>query len=697
MTTNNSATNLERLIELSLAPKEYSGKATNYIPTEVSVSSLEKTFKSHNYSPIHWSGNYRLAKNFIKAVGFCLDIDDGMTIDEALIILKQHNLNFALVTTRSHKSEKHRFRILIPFNQFILSLEHYKRSAQALNELFSAKCDSTVFDGARQLFGSPDDAIYYDNWSGVDFEVTSFISNDNSLDILPHLNIEKGGKEQITDSWDDSTVLKRADGHNLYGNEITEKTRLFCPFHKDETPSAFADYSEKSNNWYIHCKSCGQTFWKTELTNPLEERCAPYWSHTSKIYEMGIIGDAYHFKEIGEKKFQTFVEAKNKQSQSEAYEWLLKHHHISNVQRIDYLGDPLAASHTFEVKKDEGLIEVKYRALPVEIQDNQFIENYLDSVFGQSKDFIKQYMAVYTYTDFKKLPTLILIGVRGVGKNKFAEMLSEIYPQRSQFWTASEESFNPELQKKLLIADETVSGNKKNYQYLKRLSGQSCHVINEKFTPKYQVKNNVNVIILSNNLLPIFVEREELPTDPANNQFFVYEIKPFTGTLDAELDKKLKARLGHYVRTELKSVFDGLDLSKYRYSIPVPITQEERKLFRSSVSLEQMNADKFIEELVNKITETPPWNLTDHVTSGFVPIDTLCKELQITNQDKRAIVHNLRERDYISSDDTQRPMIAGKKPYCYLMTEKLKDKIETDGKIVCFARKAREQQAKKAA
>ena len=205
------------------------------------------------------------------------------------------------------------------------------------------------------------------------------------------------------------------------------------------------------------------------------------------------------------------------------------------------------------------------------------------------------------------------------------------------------------------------------------------------------------MVILSNNLLPIFVEREELPTDPANNQFFVYEIKPFIGPLDAELDKKLKKRLGHYVRTELKSVFNGLDLSKYRYSIPVPITPEERKLFKSSVSIEEMNADKFIEELVNKITATLPWEFNDHILSGFFPIDALCKELQITKPDKRAIVHNLRERDYISSEDTQRPMIAGKKVYCYLMTEKLEDKIETDVGIVCFARKAREQQAIKAA
>jgi hypothetical protein len=674
-------TNQERFVELSLAKKEYSGSATKYVPAPIHVSSLEATFKSNNYSPIVWRDHYRKSDNFSYATGFCLDIDNGMTIDAAEAILKDKNLNYALITTRSHTSSAHRFRILIPFNKKLYTYTRYNVAAVSIDKVFGFVCDKRVFDGGRQLYGSPDDACYSACWTGNDFDVTDFTGIDLSFVSSGH------------GDWDDNLIVTNKDGKKVSVKDIKEKTQIYCPWHDDKHSSAFMQYADQRDNWFIHCSSCDKTFWKTKTPRTMDDRCEHYWSHGSKIYEMGIIGDFYHFKEIGEKKFYTFVDAYEKE-RPVAYQWLLKNHHISNVIRIDYVGDPLAKEHSYKVKQDEGLIEVKYTAIQVGIQDNQFIENYLDSTFGKYKEFIKQYMAVYAYTDFKKLPTLIIVGKRGVGKNKFAEMMAEIYPQRSQFWTAKEESFNTELQKKLLIADETVSDKKENYLYLKRISGQNQLPINEKFTPKYQVKNNVNVIILSNNLLPIFVEREELPSSPANNQFFVYEMKPFEGALDAQLDMKLKARLGHFVRTELKQVFDGLDLSKNRYSIPVPITPDEHKLFKSSVSLEQLIADKFLQDMISIYSLG---RFMELIQAGYLPVDSICDDLKITKMDKRSIVHNLREREYVAADDVVRRMVNGNREYCYLATEKLKTKIAFDNKIACIAQNGEGQQAIKTA
>jgi len=674
MTTNNQ----ERVIKLSLHPIDYSGNATDYRPNDVKISDFENVFTTLNYSPIIWKGPYRKKKNFQYATGFCVDIDEGMTIDEAEKILFKHNFNYALGTTRHCTKTEQRFRIFIPFNKKLYTYEQYLTAANEIDKLFGGKCDPKVFDGGRQLYGSGKMLYFRSCWTGKDYDVTHLIGFDLS-------NVKYGCGD-----WDDNLVVKDKNGKELSVKDIKVKTQIHCPFHDDSNPSAFIDYSKKSDNWYIRCSSteCNKTYWKTKFQKLLEERCEPYWSHMNKIYEMGIIGDTYHFKEIGEKKFYVFTENWTKESKGIAFEWLLKNHHLSNIIRIDYLGDPLAVNHTYAVKKDQGLIEVRYTALPVDVKDNQFIENYLDKMFGQYKEFIKQYMAVYTYTDFRKLPTLILVGERGVGKSIFAEMLAEIYPQRSQVWTVKEENFNPELQKKLLVADETVSSKKENYQNLKTISGRKYHSINEKFTPKYQVLNNVNVVILSNSLLPVYVEREELPTDVANNQFFVYEIKRFSGSIDAELDKKLKARLGYYVRSELKQVFDGLDMSKYRYSLPVPITPEEHKLFKSSISIAQMKADKFIQDLINKVSIG---EFKEFADAGFVPVDAICEQLKISDIDKRSIVHNLRERGYLSVDDVDRICIKSDRQYCYSMTDKLKLKIKID----CIARNLVDQQAEK--
>jgi hypothetical protein len=50
------------------------------------------------------------------------------------------------------------------------------------------------------------------------------------------------------------------------------------------------------------------------------------------------------------------------------------------------------------------------------------------------------------------------------------------------------------------------------------------------------------------------VAKDEKPTSEENNQFFVLDFKRFRGAIDPDMDEKLEARIGHYVRTELQTV-----------------------------------------------------------------------------------------------------------------------------------------------
>jgi hypothetical protein len=597
-----------------------------------------------------------------------------MPIEEALIILKQYNLNFALVTTRSHKSDKHRFRILIPFNQYLLSYESYKRAAKALDKLFGTKCDKKVFDGARQLYGSPDDAVYYENWTGVDFDVTSYIN-----DITP----TPREVEAVNDSWDDLTELKTSNGVIVPFFDIENKTSIYCPFHEDSSPSAFVDYSHKSYNWFIHCSACNKTYWKTKSPFSNEERCEGYWSHAKGIFEVGLIGGEFIFKDIGEKKFYVNVSAYDNKDRSRVFEWLVENQHISALRRIDLLGDGTSEEDTYEVLKEEGIVEVHYAPLPVEKADNQFIEDYLQATFKENKDFIKEYLAGYCYTNHRPLPTVILVGGRGTGKNTFAQAVAEIFKPLSTFWEVSKDVFNPAYEKKLLIADETLTDDKKNYIELKKISGQNEHPINKKYTPHYMAKNNINVIILSNRLLPIFVESSELPSSEDINQFFVYEFPKLSGSVDAELGQKLKERLGHYVRTVLRQVFQKMQMQKYRYGMKVPITYEERRLFNSSVSEEDEMKDRFIQQLVTRLASPANWNYLEHVLDGYIPKE-LFEEFKYDDKEKRVIIHRMREVGLLSGQEPERVQAKGSRAYCYKMMDTMKKKIENDLGTVCF-------------
>jgi hypothetical protein len=678
MEQNNITHKQERQIELSLAPIEYTGKGTHYVVSVVSVSSLEKTFKSNNYSPIHWNSNYRHTKNFKKGVGFCLDIDETITIQKAGTILKQHNLNYALITTRNHKEEAHRFRIFIPFSCPIYNYPVYKKAAVALAKIFKDACDEAVFDGARQLYGSPENAYYSCSWNGQDFNVTPFLGEDLSI-------IKYGDGD-----WNDNLIVRLAKGGQVSIDKITidenkgKTTPIFCPWHDDQSHSAFVSFSDKSWNWFIRCMSCEKMYWKTKIPPPNEERCKGYWSHAKGVYEVGLVGGEFIFKDIGEKKFYVKVSAYSLEVKEEVFQWIVENQHLSALRRVDLLGDGDATENIFTILKDEGIVEVRYAPLPVDKADNQFVEDYLETTFRGHKDFIKEYLAGYCFTNLRPLPTLILVGKRGTGKNTFAEAVAEIFKPLSTFWEVSKDVFNPAYEKKLLIADETLTDDKRNYTELKKISGQNEHPINKKYTPHYNVKNNINVIILSNRLLPIFVESSELPSMEELNQFFVYEFPKIAGPIDAEIGRKLKERLGYYIRTELKQVFSGMGMHKYRYGMKVPITDEERRLFNCSVSVEDDLKDRFIQQLTDRLENPIGWDFQDHITSGYLPKEVF-EEFKYQDKEKRIIIRRLREIGYLSDDEPIRFQAKMKRTYCYQMKDPLKKKIEKDLGTGCFA------------
>jgi hypothetical protein len=165
----------------------------------------------------------------------------------------------------------------------------------------------------------------------------------------------------------------------------------------------------------------------------------------------------FFLENIGKDKFFIKADAFSKDEKVKYFSHIVKHKHIRGLKRIDYLGDIYRDESTYSADLDNGIISVHIKAAENNIEDNIFIENYLENTFGEYKQFIKEWLAVYTYTNYAKLPTLVFNGKRGNGKNTFAEMVRAIYPTLSDYVKKLEGSFNSFGEKKLMIIGEVAA------------------------------------------------------------------------------------------------------------------------------------------------------------------------------------------------------------------------------------------------
>ncbi|MBT4033937.1 MAG: hypothetical protein HON27_01125 [Candidatus Marinimicrobia bacterium] len=647
-------------IVLSTAAKNYNGAANTYFTTEsVPYRKLADYLTQHNYSTIHWRNGSRKEANFIKAIGFVGDYDSGeRTIQEVHDDLIAQGLNHLIIPSKSHTAEHHKFHVVLQFDHPVFSAEGYKQIAEYIVNDVLPGSDPAVTDAARYIYGSPEnvDSIHY--WKGADIMVVG-----------------------LADIWTKSTDIMDKDSTAITASEVSVKTPVYCPFHEDSNPSAFIGFSKKSDNWYIRCSSCDETFWMQQDKSHLERVCEPYWSYGTDIWDFGMLSDTFFYEKLGNPKFHIQTKTEEGDDRKKAMRYLVNNKHIRHLSRIDYLSDIATDQSYYDVDLGTGVIAAHHRAIPVDVQDNAYVNQYLSDRFGVHDNFIKEWLAVFCHSNYAKLPSLIFSGGRGTGKSTFAEIVAEIFPTMSFQWSGNEEGFTYEVEKKLLIVEENLSDKVSQYKILKKYSGQKYATVKKKFKDPYQVRNNVNIILLSNELIPLFVSRDELPTNTRNNQFFVFEFPKLSGNIDPETQDKILARLGHYIRTELKITFEGLPSAGFRYSIDVPITDAERELFSANTTDLESDVDMLIHRLIDQYSnDTFPDDMPYYpfVEQGQLPVLWIKDYVQSTRHYNHVIKGMRRQRLLVGVTD--RIQVDGKRLFCLTMTNKLIQMLGTPNK-----------------
>jgi hypothetical protein len=151
------------------------------------------------------------------------------------------------------------------------------------------------------------------------------------------------------------------------------------------------------------------------------------------------------------------------------------------------------------------------------------------------------------------------------------------------------------------------------------------------------------------------------------------------------MDEKLEARIGHYVRTELKTVFAGLQFNGNRYSIKTPITPEEAGLFASNETEEESVAQKVVDKIIKKLEEGGEYQ--PFLAKGYLPRLLVEDSASAVKIGVTKVIKTLREQGYVSTEPSEKKQISETRFRVYIITEKLKSAIEEDKKQVEEERK----------
>jgi hypothetical protein len=150
---------IKRQISVSVGdPFNSAAHGTGWTTREViTAKQFKDIILKNTWSAIVWREGKRKQDNFVGSSYAVLDLDDGITIEDARAKLDSQKLSYIIAPSRNHRKEKNgitadRFRIVMKFEKPILNLEDYRYNMRLLIREWEA--DPACKDGARFFFPS---------------------------------------------------------------------------------------------------------------------------------------------------------------------------------------------------------------------------------------------------------------------------------------------------------------------------------------------------------------------------------------------------------------------------------------------------------------------------------------------------------------------------------------------------------------
>jgi hypothetical protein len=378
------------------------------------------------------------------------------------------------------------YRIIIPLNDPIdkAMFTEYMKWFQ-LDERFGSGLDKSCKDFR---FWNPSNGKLFNTNKAYRLATMEDLISLIDFNKIKRFKVEPGSTEiaQIQSNKEESLSNKKLEGiDNLtkagkvwetYKEiQIGDKVQLCCPFCD---PKARKDPSKKnsfikralSGRLFLYCSSEATTYWEKI---DYEERFKPYFSYGDNVHQIVPLTDTckIEYNKIGTRKFHILTGTDYPELRNDAYTILVLKRHFGIMPRIKYECSVDVEKFKINLDIPQNKVQVLVPAIGVVKEENNVIEDYLDQTFGKHSNFIKDWIALYSYTNWKPMATLILTGGRGTGKTTFTNLIAAIYKGHSQTPRNAEDRFNTFQEGKLVVIDEAFAKGKGQYTLLKQLSG----------------------------------------------------------------------------------------------------------------------------------------------------------------------------------------------------------------------------------
>jgi len=202
------------------------------------------------------SANYKLT-NLVS-----IDVDAGITINQALEDEFSKKYLTFFYTTPNHTVEENRFRLGFLLDEDLEDGNEYTAIKRALSLKYCG--DPSTYDPSRISFGNHQAA-----YKKFDASIPSDVIQELIEQGKPPAHINK--IDSITGDFNNttrrsekklsrSTHVKTGKGFITRLVDVIKSTPIHCPVHRDSEPSAFANRGVNGST-YVHCRVCQTTWW----------------------------------------------------------------------------------------------------------------------------------------------------------------------------------------------------------------------------------------------------------------------------------------------------------------------------------------------------------------------------------------------------------------------------------------------------